>query len=293
MHPFTKFKVDQQLVVEAIDGKLSCLDTLLDMVKDDVFKLSLKFLWHIEDAEDASQEILVRIITHLRTFRGESNFRTWAYRIAVNYLLNAKRSRIERHHISFARIEHELQKSQINHNASFVEDIEQNQMTAHVRAACTHAMLQALQRDARMAFLLGSVFQMNSKAAAFVLGISDAAYRKRLSRARQRMHTFVHSNCGVRNPAANCRCEIRATYASKGRNLAGYLKLAEELYSEGKLKAIEELHHSDYTKVTRLALLFRNLSTEQMPTKVLLRVQKLFQHDNLNLLQSSFRPGQN
>ena len=43
-------------------------------------------LWHPEDAQ-ATQEILLRIVTHLATFRRESSFYTWVYRIAANHLL--------------------------------------------------------------------------------------------------------------------------------------------------------------------------------------------------------------
>jgi RNA polymerase sigma factor (sigma-70 family) len=52
-------------------------------------------LYHPQDAEDATQEILVKILTRLSSFEGRSSFRTWLYRIAVNHLLNIRRSRVE------------------------------------------------------------------------------------------------------------------------------------------------------------------------------------------------------
>lgn len=52
-------------------------------------------LYHPQDAEDATQEILVNILTRLSCFEGRSSFRTWLYRIAVNHLLNIRRARVK------------------------------------------------------------------------------------------------------------------------------------------------------------------------------------------------------
>ena len=64
-------------------------------MQDDVYRLALRMTAHPEDAEDASQEILIKVITHLEGFRGESSVRTWAYRIAVRHMLDRKKSRVE------------------------------------------------------------------------------------------------------------------------------------------------------------------------------------------------------
>ena len=61
-------------------------------------------LWNREDAEDATQEILVRVVTRLSRFDFRSNIKTWAYRVAVNYILDVKKSPVERMHLSFARL---------------------------------------------------------------------------------------------------------------------------------------------------------------------------------------------
>ena len=48
-----------------------------------MYNLSLRMLMYPADAEDAVQEILIKIITHLSDFRGKSRFTTWSYRVAV------------------------------------------------------------------------------------------------------------------------------------------------------------------------------------------------------------------
>jgi DNA-directed RNA polymerase specialized sigma24 family protein len=58
-------------------------------------------LWHPEDAQDATQEILLRVVTHLSSFRGDSSFMTWVYQIAANHLLSCGRSRLEAQRLTF------------------------------------------------------------------------------------------------------------------------------------------------------------------------------------------------
>jgi RNA polymerase sigma factor (sigma-70 family) len=66
-----------------------------------IYGLALRMLWHPEDARDATQEILIRILENLDTFRGKSNFMTWVYRVAANHLKNIRKSQMERRRFTF------------------------------------------------------------------------------------------------------------------------------------------------------------------------------------------------
>lgn len=87
----------------ALDGDRDALDRLARALQDDVYTLALRMLWNREDAEDATQEILVRAVTRLARFEFRSRLKTWVYRIAVNYLLDVRRSPVERMKLNFAR----------------------------------------------------------------------------------------------------------------------------------------------------------------------------------------------
>ena len=78
------------LVDKAIVGDGQALEELLRSTSGLVFNLALRFLGTVHDAEDASQEIAVKIMTRLSTFRKESAFSTWVYRIAVNHLKDCR-----------------------------------------------------------------------------------------------------------------------------------------------------------------------------------------------------------
>ncbi len=95
---------DQQLVRAARDGSSDALDALVRRHQGFIYSIALRMLWHPQDAEDATQEILIKIVTGLSSFRGESAFRTWAYRIATNHVLNSQRSRAEKVVIGFDEV---------------------------------------------------------------------------------------------------------------------------------------------------------------------------------------------
>src|SRR5687768_17003359 len=77
-----------QQVGMALQGDKNALNEVLKSIREYVYNISVRFLWHPQDAEDATQEILIKVCTNLSQFKGTSAFTTWAYRIAVNHLLN-------------------------------------------------------------------------------------------------------------------------------------------------------------------------------------------------------------
>ena len=79
-------------------------------------------------------------------------------------------------------------------------------MEAEMRSACTQALLQALDRPHRLAFVLGAVIEVSSMEGAYILDISPAAFRKRLSRARARIKDFLTANCGFFGESNRCKC---------------------------------------------------------------------------------------
>jgi RNA polymerase sigma factor (sigma-70 family) len=68
----------------ALDGNRDAVEELARALQGDVYGLALRMLWNREDAEDATQEILVRAVTRLAQFDFRSKLKTWVYRIAVN-----------------------------------------------------------------------------------------------------------------------------------------------------------------------------------------------------------------
>src|SRR4051812_22458907 len=93
---------DRDCVTRAQEGKADALDALVRRHQPWIYNIVLRMVYHPQDAEDATQEILIKVITKLSTFQGRSSFRTWLYRLVVNHVLNMKRRAFEPATLTFA-----------------------------------------------------------------------------------------------------------------------------------------------------------------------------------------------
>lgn len=205
----------ETVVARAQEGDRAALEAVVDGVRNQIYHLALRMLWHPADAEDATQEILIRIVTHLGSFRGESAFSTWSYRVAANYLLTTRKRRAEREELTFERFAEQLDAGLAPEAPGPAAEVENRLLVEEVKLGCSQGMLLCLDRDHRLAYIIGDVFGVTSQEAAEITGISPVAFRKRLSRARTRLHGFMDRKCGLVNPDNPCRCARRVDYAVK------------------------------------------------------------------------------
>lgn len=199
----------ENLVSLAVEGDASALEAVLRAIKDEVYSLALRMLWHPADAEDATQEVLVRIATNLSQFEGRSAFRTWTYRVTVRALLNCKPSRVEARPLSFEAFGAELLDGLEEPSQAAARAPDYKLLLREVKIGCTQAMLLCLDREHRIAYLLGEILDWDGAEAAVALEVPAATFRKRLSRARARVNDFTQKRCGLVNDEAACRCEKR------------------------------------------------------------------------------------
>lgn len=202
---------ERELVARAVGGDRSALDEVVRLLRDPLYRLALRMVWRPADAEDATQEILLRVVGNLGTWRGEAKLLTWAYRVGVNYLLNLRRKTPqEAAQLSLDDFGESLKDGLADED---YRGPEATLLTHEVRLNCSQAMLQCLAREERVAFVLSDVFELTSAEAAWITGTTPAAYRKRLERGKKRLGAFLTSHCGLSNPKAFCRCSRRVDQA--------------------------------------------------------------------------------
>jgi len=203
--------MDDRVLVDVIhrvrDGDHAAVEVLVAAIQDDIYKLALRMVAQPSDAEDATQEILIKVLTRLSSFRAEAAVKTWVYRVAMNHLLDRRKTPFERARMNFDSFGEDLATGLADPDHR--DEPEAALLAEEVKLGCTSAMLQCLDRDHRAAYVLGEIFDLNSDQASTILEITGAAYRKRLSRARHRVRTFMSTTCGIVNPANSCRCEKR------------------------------------------------------------------------------------
>ncbi|MCB2148966.1 MAG: RNA polymerase sigma factor [Deltaproteobacteria bacterium] len=210
-------KQTQQLIRKAIHGSRDALEDLVRRIQQPVYSLSLRMLLNRQDAEDAAQEIIIRVTTNLKGYRFEGPFRAWVLRIAVNKLKTVRKTFAEKRMAPVENLDSILDRYEAKGWLSKPLEAPEPYLEVETRSICIHALLSALNRSHRLAFILGVVIGVDSREGAQVLDISPAAYRQRLSRARTRIKDFLAGNCGILNDTNRCRCScILPAYLENG-----------------------------------------------------------------------------
>jgi RNA polymerase sigma factor (sigma-70 family) len=200
----------EEVARQALEGDPDALDRLVRALQGDVYGLALRMLWNREDAEDATQEILVRAVTRLSQFDFRSTLKTWVYRIAVNYILDVKKSPVEGMHLNFERFAEDLADGLSSDGPA---DAEQSVLIEEVKIGCTLGMLQCLDRPHRLAYVLGEILDLSGPDAAEILAITPQTFRKRLQHARAAIESFTRRYCGLASDTAACACNRRVPAA--------------------------------------------------------------------------------
>ncbi len=228
---------DDTLIETAIEGDATSLNALFDQHKQYIFNVALKMLNNIEDAEDVTQEILLKLMTKLSTYNKEkSRFRTWLYRITFNHILNRKENGYEKKITSFETFFGIIEAS-AEAPMSEIEALAYEKEIDESIVACMAGMLMCLNRQQRLTYIVGEVFQIEHSLAAEIFEIEPAAFRKRLSRARADLHEWIHNRCGLVNTDNPCRCKNKVKSFIK----AGYVDPDNYKWHSNYEKRIYEL----------------------------------------------------
>jgi RNA polymerase sigma factor (sigma-70 family) len=183
------------------------LEALVLSLQRPVFNLAIRMLANRPDAEDATQEILIKVVTHLGDARDEEAAGAWAFRIACRHLVHVRRQ--GRAEATFRAFAADLADGLEESPDETMQGPEKRVLIQEVKISCTLALLTCLPRPLRAAYILGEIFELSDTEAADALEINQAAFRQRLRRARALVTGFVQTRCGIVSPATTCRCERR------------------------------------------------------------------------------------
>jgi len=176
------------------------------------------------------------VVTRLAQFDFRSRLKTWAYRVAVNYILDVKKSPVERLHLTFDRFAEDLADGMSTDGPM---DAERSLLVEEVKIGCTLGMLQCLDRPHRLAYVLGEILDMSGPEAADALEIAPDVFRKRLQHARAAILSFTRSYCGLASDTAACACNRRVPAALRiGRVRADTFDFAATASSFQEARAI-------------------------------------------------------
>jgi RNA polymerase sigma factor (sigma-70 family) len=226
---------DVRLALAAAAGDKAALESLVRKHQRWVYAIAVRMMLSPADAADVAQEALLRVITRIGQFEGRSSFRTWAYRIVMNCFLDARRGRLEGVVTSFHGYGEELDRIPLE-GLDEPPSAERTLLVEEARLGCMLGMLLCLDREQRVALVLGEIFECPSPLAAEILEISPAAFRKRLERARADLSAFMQEKCGLMNPSNPCRCEKK----TRGFISAGWVDPRSLKFTAAHVRRVRE-----------------------------------------------------
>jgi RNA polymerase sigma factor (sigma-70 family) len=254
---------EKELIQSCLDGNKQSLEKLIKSIQSLVFNLSLRFLWNRMDAEDATQEILIKVITNLSKFDGRSKFNTWTYKVATNYLINLKKTTLEKTFTSFDVFANDLNTAK---SAIDFELPDRDLLEKEMKTGCTLAMLQCLDRELRIVFIFGSILKIKSNVASTIVNTSPENFRKRLELSRKLIGGFLNSYCGVYNPTNKCRCNKRINSAiTCGRIVLTNLNFADKI----------EVYNDEMEELNSVTGIYQNHGTFKSQTELVSQLNAL------------------
>jgi RNA polymerase sigma factor (sigma-70 family) len=251
MNPFSKTydpNDDLALVHEAREGSKIALDKLLRFHQGFIYNVALRLVRNPADAADLSQEAIIKVITKLNQFKGKSSFRTWIYKIVVNHFIKSKKRKSEIEINSFDKWGKFLDTAYSTEEMTTEEHKKYEEEIVFVRNNCMTSMLLCLNRQQRMVFILGAVFNIKSNIASQLLDISAENFRQQLSRAKADLFQFMENKCGLMNPNNPCRCAKK----TKGFIKDGLIDLSKNRFKSELVKEIREIAIENNSKLDNL-----------------------------------------
>jgi RNA polymerase sigma-70 factor (ECF subfamily) len=192
---------DEALAARAAAGEESAFEALVSRYEAPVYRLACRLTGHEGDAQDVLQETFLAAYRGLPTFRGDARFSTWVYRIATNAALMHRRAQARRPAESLEAYLPRFTEDGVHAGepadllaASRADEV----LDYKVLAERARIGLDRLPDAYRDAFVLRDLEEMPTEEVAEVLGVTAAAVRQRVHRARLMLRGYLSDLVGVK-----------------------------------------------------------------------------------------------
>lgn len=264
MHnPFTEeagdSPADEFLVAQSQNGDRAALEALILRHQAWIFNIAVRMVFHPQEAEEVTQEVLLKVITRLSTFQGQSQFRTWLYRIVVNHVLNMRRRGGESEALTFSQYGAAINDTpDLDLPDPNTTPVDTPLLVEEAKLSCTAGMLLCLDRNQRLIFTLGEILGVSDAVGGDVLEITPDNFRQCLARARRDLYRFMNDQCGLVNQNNPCRCPKK----TKGFIAAGHVDPQRLLFAlphvqrvrdaaAGSVRELEDAVENRYAAIFR------------------------------------------
>lgn len=184
----------QPISIEALKhGDRAEFARLVDEYSTPIYRLALRMLANPQDAEDVLQETFLKALRALPDFEGRSSLSTWLYRIAVNEALMAMRKR--KPQVSLSAPNEEGEDEENGEEMQIVDwgKLPESELLSSEARGYVDRAIEGLPQTLKVVFLLRDIEGLSIEETAAALGISQAAVKTRLLRARLRLRDDLSS----------------------------------------------------------------------------------------------------
>ena len=177
-------EIAKETIEAAARGDISAFEEIYKTFSSTVYTIALNITAQVQDAEEATQEVFVKIFRGLKYFKFNSSFGTWIYRVTMNTAINIYRSRSRRGRDTTSYDETK---------ASGVSTPDESKTTRERDHAVwlTAKILENISSDHRSCIVLREIEGLDYGEISAVLGIPLNTVRSRLKRAREAMIAYI------------------------------------------------------------------------------------------------------
>lgn len=241
---------DNVLIAQAIKGDKTSLENLIIKHQNFIYNVALAMVHDNNDAADITQEVLIKVITKLSTFKEESNFQTWLYRIVKNHFLNMKRSKYEVQQMTFEDYGKELDNIVDEEIPDSAYQIDTKIIIEEAKLSCMKGMLLCLDREQRLIFIMGELFEFSDSIGSEIMEITKENFRVKLHRAKKQLYDFMDNKCGLVNKNNPCRCAKKTTSFIK----SGYVDPFNFHFQKERIATVAEISDKNLKTYNTLVL---------------------------------------
>ncbi|MDD3738408.1 MAG: RNA polymerase sigma factor [Lentimicrobiaceae bacterium] len=178
---------DKELIQKVVSGDMQAFKLLVERHQEMVFRVAIGFVHSKEDAEDLTQDIFIKVYDSLKTFRQDSEFSTWLYRITVNYSINHIRKNKKNSLLDSL----ETIFNKVSPDKTPIEEVEEKERDLRIKNA-----IDKLNPRQRTAFVLSNYEELSQKEIATIMKTSEGAVEQLLQRAKAKLREILTPNVG-------------------------------------------------------------------------------------------------
>lgn len=191
---------ENEIIQSVLKGSVNDFEKLVTAYEKNVYNLALRMVGDPEDAADMTQETFIKAYRALGSFRGDSKFSSWLYRIASNVCLDFLRSRSRHPQISLSGADED------DRTAFELPDMSQNpeeQLMKKLSMEAVRRRLEQLPEQQRQILVLRELGGLSYAELAQTLGLEEGTVKSRIFRARKRLCALLLRDGNISGSAAS------------------------------------------------------------------------------------------